>query len=192
MKRRPSDSADGGRRRLVSRVGIRRTTIEDLARAAGISKGAFYGFYDSKESLFLALVDAFELQEHAEIEDAVQADPHRGIEVLLDRSLHALERNSLLAVTMSEEGLRLLRTRTEAEQRDYLERDERLISRVSALLEDAGVRPAVPPALLLGLLRSLVMLGAHRADVGEPLADELAAWLIPTLRDALIGPGRDE
>ncbi len=111
-----------------ARAGLRRTTIEELARAAGISKGAFYGFYDSKESLFLALVDASELQAHAEIEDAVRADPHRGIEVLLERALHALERNPLLAVTLSEEGLRLLRARAEAEQRGYLERDERLIS----------------------------------------------------------------
>ena len=105
-----------------------------------------------------------------------------------------VERNPLLAVTMSEEGLRLLRARSEAEQRAYLERDERLISRVLALLEDAGVHPAVPAAVLLGLLRSLVMLGAHRADVGESLADELAAWLVPTLRAALIGPAvrRDE
>ena len=34
-----------------ARAGIRRTTVEDLARAAGISKGAFYRFFESKEAL---------------------------------------------------------------------------------------------------------------------------------------------
>jgi AcrR family transcriptional regulator len=165
--------------------------VEELARAAGISKGAFYGFFDSKESLFLALIDEYELQAHADIDAAVQADPHKGIEVLLEMALYALERMPLLGVALSDEGLRVLRTRTEAEQRVYLHRDERLISRVLALLDDAGVRPAATPSVLLALLRSLVMLGAHREDVGELLADELAAWLVPTLRQALLGAGGD-
>lgn len=33
------------------RYGIRKTTVDELVRIAGISKGAFYFFYDSKEML---------------------------------------------------------------------------------------------------------------------------------------------
>ncbi|MBV9579461.1 MAG: helix-turn-helix transcriptional regulator, partial [Chloroflexi bacterium] len=36
--------------------GLRHVTVDDLARAAGISKGAFYLFYDSKEALLLDLL----------------------------------------------------------------------------------------------------------------------------------------
>lgn len=173
-----------------ARAGIRRTTVEDLANAAGISKGAFYRFFESKEALFLALTDEYEQRMQAEIEAAVRSDPERGIDVLLDAALYAIERNPFLAVAMSEEGARLLRTRTPAEQRAYLERDERLVGRVLGVLEDAGVRPTVTPSVLLALLRSLFMLGAHRAEVGDSLAQELATWLIPTLRRALLAtPG---
>lgn len=35
----------------MTRYGIRKTTVDELVRIAGISKGAFYFFYDSKEML---------------------------------------------------------------------------------------------------------------------------------------------
>lgn len=42
-------------------IGIRKTSVEDLTKAVGISKGAFYKFYNSKEELFF---NAFELMEN--------------------------------------------------------------------------------------------------------------------------------
>lgn len=38
-------------------MGMRRTTVEELARRAGISKGAFYSFFESKEHLFLSMLE---------------------------------------------------------------------------------------------------------------------------------------
>ncbi len=46
--------------RQFSAYGLRKTNVEELARAARISKGAFYLFYESKEALFM---DAAELAE---------------------------------------------------------------------------------------------------------------------------------
>jgi AcrR family transcriptional regulator len=45
---------EAGRAKLIS-VGMSKTSVEELARAAHISKGAFYQFFPSKEALFLAL-----------------------------------------------------------------------------------------------------------------------------------------
>ncbi|MBC7097821.1 TetR/AcrR family transcriptional regulator [Candidatus Bipolaricaulota bacterium] len=39
-------------RELFSRYGLRKTTVEELARAAGIAKGTFYLFFPSKEALY--------------------------------------------------------------------------------------------------------------------------------------------
>ena len=36
--------------------GLRKTTVENLARAAGISKGTCYLFYQSKEELFFDIL----------------------------------------------------------------------------------------------------------------------------------------
>lgn len=43
--------------RSASKGSARHVTVDELAREAGISKGAFYGFYKSKEHLFLDMVE---------------------------------------------------------------------------------------------------------------------------------------
>src|SRR5262245_42843705 len=40
--------------------GLRKTNVEDLTAAVGISKGAFYLFYESKEALFFELLRQYE------------------------------------------------------------------------------------------------------------------------------------
>ena len=46
--------------RQFSAYGLRKTNIEELAEAAGISKGAFYLFYASKEAIFMDVVEQVE------------------------------------------------------------------------------------------------------------------------------------
>src|SRR5919108_6433943 len=41
-------------------LGLRRTAVDDLVRAAGISKGAFYLFYESKEELLQEILEQVE------------------------------------------------------------------------------------------------------------------------------------
>ncbi|MEN6348112.1 MAG: TetR/AcrR family transcriptional regulator [Syntrophomonas sp.] len=49
----------------ASTIGMRKTTVDQLAARAGISKGAFYKFYDSKELLFFEVVEDW----HTELYD---------------------------------------------------------------------------------------------------------------------------
>jgi AcrR family transcriptional regulator len=39
------------------RYGLRKTNVEELARAAGIAKGTFYHFFASKEDLCMEIFD---------------------------------------------------------------------------------------------------------------------------------------
>jgi len=41
-------------------TGVHKTTVEDLTSAVGISKGAFYKFYPSKEALFFNIIEICE------------------------------------------------------------------------------------------------------------------------------------
>jgi AcrR family transcriptional regulator len=183
--------AQAGRATFAQR-GVRGTTVGDLARAAGISKGAFYRFFDSKESLLLALLDEDETSMHAEIEAAIRAEPDRGIDVLISSALDAVRNNPLVPVLMSPEGLRVLDSRTPAEQAAMLERDVRLVDRVLEVLAEAGITLAVPRPALVGLLRSLAFVGLHRTDIGEDQVDEMGRWLKACLRGALQAAGPAE
>lgn len=42
--------------RLFSLHGIRKVTVDDLVKAAGIAKGSFYAFYSSKEHLYMDIL----------------------------------------------------------------------------------------------------------------------------------------
>ena len=44
-------------RRYAASQGVRKTTVDELAQEAGISKGAFYKFYPSKEMLFFEILE---------------------------------------------------------------------------------------------------------------------------------------
>lgn len=44
----------------LGQFGLKKTSVAQLAEAAGISKGAFYLFYDSKESLCFEVLEAYQ------------------------------------------------------------------------------------------------------------------------------------
>src|SRR5690349_2414224 len=52
-------------RTFLATTGIRKTSVDDLAAAVHISKGAFYLFFPSKEELFLTIFEQMEAAYHA-------------------------------------------------------------------------------------------------------------------------------
>ena len=46
-----------GARIFASQKGMKKTSVDSLVEYAGISKGAFYNFYGSKDELFLEVVE---------------------------------------------------------------------------------------------------------------------------------------
>ena len=54
---------------FIQRYGIRKASVEELVEYAGISKGAFYLFYESKELLFFEAI----LEYHSQLQEAVSA-----------------------------------------------------------------------------------------------------------------------
>ena len=49
-------------RHCAGTFGVRKTTVDQLAAAADISKGTFYKFYPSKEALFFELLEEMQVK----------------------------------------------------------------------------------------------------------------------------------
>jgi AcrR family transcriptional regulator len=83
--------------RLITHYGYDKTTVADIAQEAGISKGAIYLHFESKENLFSALIL---YESHRVLTDTLQrieADSEGGTFVSLYRhSLAALAANPLM------------------------------------------------------------------------------------------------
>ncbi len=172
---------------LFARRGIRATTVDQLARAAGISKGAFYQFYASKEALFFAIVEQVETAMQARLEAQVAEAPHDALRLLLRASLQARDENPLFDVATSEEAVSLLRTMSPSEREAFLRRDVEMTESIAAVLQESGVILTASPILLAGLLRAMMFVGMHRDDVGADIAPAVEDFLVDALTHALTG-----
>ena len=58
-------------RKLFEKFGLQKTTVDDIVRAAHISKGAFYLFYSSKEMLYQEISEAIQGENRRKIYEKV-------------------------------------------------------------------------------------------------------------------------
>lgn len=78
--------------RLFGERGYHATSLQDVIRAAGCSKGAFYHYFDSKEDLLLLFHDTFidHLLDYAERVREQPGDPLAKLEAVLRHLLESL------------------------------------------------------------------------------------------------------
>lgn len=90
---------------LFTHYGFDKTTVSDIAKTAGISKGAIYLHFDSKDSLLEALV-VRELQKYSQKWLArIEADPQGGtIAGLYKNSLYALNDSPIMKAMFTQDG----------------------------------------------------------------------------------------
>jgi|GEM_PF-993274 len=95
----------GAAARLISHYGYSKTTIEDIARAAGVSKGAVYLHWPSKVELFDELL-VFEMRRTlADFWARVQADPLGGqIGPMYRHAVLAMQANPLVCALYTQES----------------------------------------------------------------------------------------
>ncbi|GCF11451.1 TetR/AcrR family transcriptional regulator [Dictyobacter arantiisoli] len=75
---------------LLQRWGYKKTTIDDIARQAGVAKGTIYLHWKTKEDLFLALLVREKIAEGQEVEKALANEPEGA-------TLHNLYKYSVLS-----------------------------------------------------------------------------------------------
>ena len=169
--------------------GLRRTSVEELARAAGISKGAFYLFYPSKEALFFDVLERFEAAMRERLLREVDGAPRDGPRLLLATALSLREAEPLLERLAVEDAAYLLRTVSEEQARELLQGDVAFVAEVVERLGRAGVGVAAEPAVLAGLLRALFFVSLHREEIGATVYPAVADLLVERLAGVLLEEG---
>lgn len=165
---------------VLGQPGLKRTSVATLAKAAGISKGGFYLFYESKEQLAISLLRQAEADLRKRLDDALEApDP---LADLLEVLLLQAPRHPILALLSDPDELLWL-TRSLPEGQLEAERAadrawfRRYLERLRAV---RSVSDALTPEILLGLAGSGLAL-AH----GAPLMNGTEPTVRRLLVDAL-------
>jgi AcrR family transcriptional regulator len=167
-------------RELFARHGIRKTTISELTEAVGIGHGTFYQFYDSKEELYIDILEAYteellprllsnSFEEHDDPEDAIAA--------FLELSLDEIESNPFFQQIIVEDDLDLLReqySEEEAENTGYM---KYILPYIEQWYDDGRVT-GPDPETVAHAIDAMGYLTLHVEDIGEDR--------YPAVRDTLI------
>ena len=148
-------------------VGMRKTSVEQLTEAVGISKGSFYKFFDSKELLFFAVLEDIHtecfaaaqksLQENAAIDPAI-----RTAAAILAACRWLSETKAFVFIENDAEFL-LHRLPEEVKTVHYHD-DE---AHIRLLLEKYDLVPSRGISLAAATVRGLILTVSHKEQIGE-------------------------
>ena len=175
--------------RLFATQGLKKTSLDELVQPAGIAKGSFYAFFDSKESLYLDVMLRRAPQVGARLAEALAGPVDeenlvglmRAItDVLVDDPFYRrllTHADELAAVTrrVGSEQLERVTPQIVRPVLDYLAAGQR----AGVLVDD------ITPAALLGVLRSVGLLVMNRDRFGAEY-DEVLDATIRTLARGML------
>ena len=177
-------------RELFATYGLRKTNVEELTRAVGISKGAFYLFFDSKEELFFELLEQFESDFRVVLLEHIARDgapPRERMRALLREALSVWKRNALFVHFSREEYEYLFRKLPPETIQAHLGKDDAFAVEFAAAWRRAGVAIDCEPILVSGLIRALFFISLHEEEFGDGIypnvidvyIDLLSRYLVP-------------
>ncbi len=175
--------------RLFSAYGLKKANIEEIAKAAGISKGAFYIFYESKEALFMDVIEEAERrvrQQILAVIDLPGPSPRARLYAVLKKAFDLFENIPILQF-ISGSDYDLLFRRVPAEKlQEHLSSDRAFFVQLSERCREAGIPIRTNREQIMGLLYPLVLSILHKDELdrfnyhsGVDLLLELVAafWL---------------
>ena len=151
----------------LSTTGIKKTSVEDLCRAAGISKGAFYLFYKCKELVFLDALEQEQQLMHDTIIAHVEAHTSKqeGFVAALMQGYHSLSQKPWMLSTMQDYDILMRRISPERISK-HIALDNASSHR---LVQALGI--TVDEALVSAVLRILFLSILHQEEIGDRIDD---------------------
>ena len=176
-------------RRLFATQGLKKTSLDDLTGAVGIAKSTFYLFFESKELLYLELLE----QDGQALEERVWAavrrasDSREALRNYLSEMTQMIASNPLMQrlVTHPDELQLVARKVTPEFIAAKLHRNVEPLLRFIAEQQQAGTMIEKNPAVIVGVLRAAMLISVHKEDIGGTIYSEIAAILFDAVATAL-------
>ena len=160
---------------LFGKYGLKKVNVEELAKAANISKGAFYQFFESKEALFMDVVEEVEKKYRVQLLEEIDlpgSSPHTRFRSILEKSLSLWQEIPLLQFFASSDYDLLLRRIPTDRLQSHFASDQLFIEQFVAHCLEAGIPLKVNAGRFMNLLYTLLLVVMHRNDFGEGVLDE--------------------
>jgi len=175
--------------RMFSAHGLRKTNIEEIANAARISKGAFYIFYDSKEALFMDVIEEAENRVRKDILEVIDLPgptPRARLYAVLKKAFDLFEAIPLLHIFNGSDFDLLIRRIPAEKLQEHLTSDQAFLNEMITHCQKAGIPFRATPEQLTELLYPLVPSILQESNWGQtnfrgnidPLLELIAAFCL--------------
>lgn len=161
--------------RFFSTTGLKKTSIEELATASGISKAAFYLFYESKETLFMDVVERAEQEYRQFVLAAVDQDgptPRARLAAVLRQAFQLWKTIPVLRFFTSADIDQISARVPEEKFREHMGSDRQFILDLTGRCRAAGIPIQAGPDEMSGLFYTLFFAALHVDDMGAGRLDE--------------------
>jgi AcrR family transcriptional regulator len=176
-------------KKLFEKQGLKKTSVDELTEAVGISKGAFYLFYQSKEELFLEILEELEIDFRSRIFDfsvSPQEDAHKLLGKLLKGALLTWDQYPLLKNFGMAEYEYLARKLPAERIQTHINQDNEFVNEFIKRIQRQGIAVKASPRVISNLMKSLFFISLHRDELDTNayaesmtiLADLIARYVI--------------
>ena len=148
-------------------IGMRKTSVEQLTEAVGISKGSFYKFFDSKELLFFAVLEDIHTECFAAAQKSLQEnaaiDPASRTAAAILAACRWLSETKAFVFIENDAEFLLHRLPEEVKTAHYHD-DE---THIRQLLEKYDLVPNRGISLAAATVRGLILTVSHKEQIGK-------------------------
>ncbi len=179
---------DVGRAKLIS-MGMHKTSVDELARAVHISKGAFYQFFPAKEALFISLFAEAERAYRHQLREFAQRPGRTSKARMLAFLRDALRcyRNTLLLGKFSRDDMMaLVRSLTPKGMRASTTDEEAFITELFGIWRHSGLKIKCKPLEFSSLIQPVFMMDLSVHGLGEAHALSVD-YILEALAEKLAG-----
>lgn len=172
-------------RELFARYGLDKTTIGDLTEPAGIAPSTFYQFYDSKEALYIEILEAYSeefVPRLLSVSFEAHDDPEAAITAFLREIMDEAESNPLLDQIITENEYDRLRAQYSDEE--IAEERERSIEYFLPYIEqwyDDGQVTGPDPKTIAHTIRAAALLPYNKEHITEDRYSAIRETFIATI-----------
>lgn len=155
----------------LQRYGVKKTTVDQMAAMVDISKGSFYNFYSSKEMLFFAVLEEYQidvmdrLTEQLDMEAKI--DTNRLVELLYD-FYQDFRYSFVYTIFKNHEMELLLRKLPKEVITNHHLIDDRMVKKIVSRI---NIRENVSVEIVSALFRTIAMTILHIEEIGEEQFD---------------------
>lgn len=165
-------------RECLTRYGVKKTTVDQMVQMAGIAKGSFYKFYDTKEVLIFTVLEEYQemllsgLIDRLKSEDAMNSDK---FSELVYELYQKVRQSFIINLIKDNEMEYLIRKLPKELILKHYSYDKQFASEIFSLIK---IKDGVSVDVVTASLRAIFMSMLHIEEVGAMVFDDVLKLLL--------------